>query len=888
MRDPFSSKRGRRPVDPEPRVEVDDELTFHLEKRIDEYVARGMTPEAARTAALERLGDLNGVRRECTELLEADRRAASRRDWLGDLRQDLHFGVRSALRAPLFSLLAIVTLALGIGANAAIFGVMKSVLLDALPYSDAGRVVRLYGRLLDGTQERGPLSAGTIADIAARQRSFSRLAAFAGLPLDLAYVGDDGPRVVKAAQVEPGFFAVLGVSAAFGRTLADGDTVAGAPRIAMLTHSAWRRLFAGDSTVIGRELRIDGVPRTVVGVLPRDFVGPLGDVTFYTPLALRPTLNDPIRARRRHWLGAVGRLKPEVTLAAAGREITAIAADIAREHPQDNGSFGVAAVSMRDAMVGNTRTPLLVLMASAGLVLLIACANLAGALLSRTISRRKEFAVRIALGAGRGRLVRQLLTESTVLSLAGGAAGLVLATLGLSVLRTLALPALPDYAELSLDPGAIVFTSLLALCTGLAFGVAPALSVSRSDPHDALRDESRGMSEGRRSRRLRGALVAGQIALCVSLLTGAGLLARSLWAMAGAPLGFDPDRVLTIAVQLPPRDYSTTESRVRFIEQFEDRLRAIPGVDNAASTSELPTRVMNRNGFTIEGAPPTAKDAVAFVDYAGVSNEYFRTLRIPLRSGRTFGVEDRLDSPPVIVISESMARRYWPDAGALGSRIRMGPDPNAPWVEVVGIVGDVRNDPARAEPEPMIYAPNQQDPWGGSVFIVRTRGEPLGAMTSVRRELAAIDPRVPIDDATTLRTILSDGLSGRRLPVVLMTAFGALALLLASVGVYAMFAAMAAAREREFSVRLALGSSPGGIAALVLRQGAVWMAVGLLGGAAGVVLVTRMLRGLLYGISPFDPATLAIAVVMLVVCGTVALLVPIRRATRVDPTAVLR
>ena len=889
MRDPFSSKRGKRPVDPEPMAEVDDELTFHLEQRVRDYIARGMDPVAARAAALQRLGNLSDVRDECTELLVADRRAAAHRDWLGDLRQDLRFGIRGAARAPLFSLLAIVTLALGIGANTAIFGVVKSVLLDALPYADADRVVRVYGRLLDGTGDRGPLSAGTITDIATRQRSFSGLAAFRGLPYNLAYVGEDGPRVVTTVDVEPAFFAILGVRPALGRTLSDADTAARAPAVVMLTHSTWERLFASDPSVIGRSLRIDGVPRTVIGVLPRGFVGPLGEAGFYLPLELRSTLSDPVRTRRRQWLGAVARLKSDVAVDAAQREASAIAADLARRYPEDNGSFGVTVMPVRDAMIGSTRTPLLVLMGSAGLVLLIACANLAGALLSRAISRRKEFAVRVALGAGRGRLIRQLLTESIVLALAGGAAGLLLAGLGLSVVRALAVPALPDYAELSLDSGAMLFTTLLALCTGLAFGVAPALSVSRADPQGALRDESRGTSEGRRSRRLRGVLVAGQIALCVSLLAGAGLLTRSLWAIADAPLGFRPESVLGVTVQLPPGDYATGQSRVRFMKDFEARVSALPGVIAVASTSDVPTRVMNRVGFSIVGAPPVPSDALPFVLYTGVSDDYFRTLGIALVSGRTFAADTRPREQPGVIVSESMARRYWPDGKAIGSRIRMGPDPASPWTpEVVGIVADVRNDPARAEPEAQLYVSNREDPWGGSAFVIRTRVDPNSLINPVRRELAAIDPRLPIDDASSLSAMLSESLVGRKLPVVLMAAFGALALLLASVGVYAMFAAMAAAREREFSVRLALGSSRRGIARLVLRQGGVWMALGLAGGAVGVVIVTRALRGLLYGVSQFDPVALGIAVLALLVCGAVALLIPVRRATRVDPITVLR
>ena len=888
MRNPFSGGRSARPFQPAPEAEVDDELSFHLEQRIRDYIARGMAPDEARAAAIERFGNVSGVRSECAELLEADRRAANRRDWFGDLRQDLRYGVRSSLRTPIFTLLAVVTLALGIGANAAVFGVVKSVLLDALPYADADRIMRVYGRFSQGDDGRGPLSAGTVTDVAERQRSFQSMAAFGGLPQEAVFLGDEGPRVVKVAWAQPGMFGTLGVPAARGRVINDEDAEPDTIRSVMLTHAAWQRLFGGDQQVMEKTLLINGLPRTVVGVLPRGFVGPIGEVDFYFPLSLRAALADPVRARGSHWLGMVGRLKAGVEVDAARRDLAAIGADLAREHPKDNGSVSLAAMPVREAIVGDTRTPLIVLMASAALVLLIACANLAGALLSRTISRRKEFALRIALGAGQGRIVRQLLTESTLLAVVGGIAGVLLAISGLRVLRGLALPALPPYADLSLDTGALMFALLVAMIAGLAFGMAPAIAVGRSDPQDTLRDDTRGASESRRSRRLRGVLVAGQIALCVSLLAGAGLLARSLWAMTSAPLGFDPDGVLTANVQLPSSRYNTIAGVVGFHKQVEEQLGALPGVMAVASTSELPTRVMNRNGIFVEGAPPTPDDEVKFVLYAAVSDDYFRALEIPLLSGRTFGPEDHADAPQVAVISEAMAKRHWPNGGALGSRMRMGPNPKAPLITVIGIVGDVKNDASKLEPEPQTYSSNRQAPGLASMFIVRTSNDPLSLVRPFERTLAGIDPGIPLHQARPLGDVLAEGLAGRKLPVVLMTAFGALSLLLASVGVYAMFASMAAAREREFGVRIALGSSPAGLASLVVRQGALWMALGLAGGAIGVYFVAKLLGTMLYGVAPFDPVTLAAAVLLLLVCASIALLGPVRRASRVDPISVLR
>jgi predicted permease len=836
---------------------------------------------------LQRFGDIDGIRQECAQLLTADRKAEARRDWLDDFRQDVRFAVRAGFRTPLFSMLAIVTLALGIGANAAVFGVVKSVLLNALPYSDSGRLMRIYSPFRDGTFKRGSLSAGTVSDIRERQRSFSTFGAFL-LPRDVVYMADDAPQVVKAVFAEPALFRTLGVSPVRGPGFRDEDGLRDTAIVVMLSHATWQRLFSGDPGVIGRSIRINGIPRSVVGVLPRSFVPPEGEADFYFPLGMPRFMRDPISVRGSHSFGFIGRLEPRVTPEAADRELVGIGAELERLYAKDNLGIGLSVIPLRDAMVGETRTPLLVLLASAGLVLVITCANLAGALLSRTISRRKEFAVRVALGAGRGRLVRQLLTESVLLALAGGAAGLALAMGGLSLLRGLALSALPTYADLSLDVGAVLITFALALATGLAFGVAPALSVGRSDPQGTLREQTRGSSESTRTRRMRGLLVAGQIALCVSLLAAAGLLARSLWEMTTAPAGFNADRLLTFTVQLPNAQYGAPESRVLFHDQFEERLRALPGVTGVAVTGELPTRVGNSNGLFIQDSPWAPDEPVPFILTQRVSDDYFRTLGIPLRQGRVFTPADGADAGPVIVINEAMAERYWPKGNAVGAHIHIGPpNPSAPWITVIGIVGNVRNDPTRLRPEPAMFLALRQQPFGDT-FMVRTAGDPLALVNTVRRTLGAIDSALPMHKVATMRSVVDEGFAARRLPVVLMTSFGALALLLASVGVYAMFASMASAREREFGVRIALGSSRGAIAALVLRQGGVWMAVGLGVGTIGVVLAAKLLRTQLYGVPQFDPIAIGLAVLTLLICAGVALLVPVRRASRVDPITVLR
>lgn len=868
--------------------EMDRAMSFHLDALTRDYVGAGMSTAEARRAALKQFGN---VRRH----QEAGHDV--RTDHLDQVAGDLKSGLRQLVNAKGFAFVAIITLALGIGLNAAVFAVVKSSLLDSLPYADADRLVRIHGSTA-GVQARGPLSAGTVNDIGKRQRSFDSLAAFVDVATEAVYGSDTGPQVATMTWVEPQFFDTLGVTVARGRTFRASDALSGllpltggqgAPDISapvILSHPAWLRLFGSGVDAVGTEVRINGIVRTIVGILPEGFIGPMGQVDFYFAFDRQPVLANPITVRRAQWLGVIGRLKPGVTQDAARREVEQIWASLVREYPADNGTLNASAVPLRDAMVGDTRTPLLVLLASAGLVLLITCANLAATMLSRALSRRREFAVRTALGAARRRLVRQLLTESAVLALIGGASGVLLAMLALDRLREIAVRALPVFASPSLDFTTMLIAAAVALGAGLLFGVAPALAVSSTDAQVTLRDESRGASENRHSQRLRGMLVALQLALCVSLLVGTGLLARSLMAMGSAPLGFEPERVLTGTIALPARDYASPESRFGFRRELEARVRALPGVESVASATSIPTAVRQRMGVTPEGTMSTV--AQPFVLSALVSDDYFRTLGIPLRRGRTFGNQEGPTTPPTVVISEAMSRRFWPNGDAVGKRVRLGPDPASPLLEIVGIVGDVRNDRARPDAEPMAYRSTRQFPAPTVTFLVRGQGDPLAYVKSIERELATLDRGLLLQQVMPLATVIGAGLAGRQIPVVLMMAFGVLALLLASVGVYSLFASMTAAREREFGVRLALGSRPSEIAALVLRQGAGWIAGGLVIGAFGIVLVVRLVRDLLYGITPFDPLTVGGSIAILVVCATLALLIPVRRATRVDAAVTLR
>src|SRR5215204_1457137 len=549
-------------------TEMDQEMAFHIDALAREYMHSGMSDAEAVRAARRRFGNVLRHKEAGHDVRTAH---------IDQLADDVKSGFRQLVNAPGFAFVAVITLALGIGVNAAVFAVVKSALLDGLPYSESDRLVRIYGGATNNaSQIRGPLSAGTIDDIGARQQSFDSLAGFTDVAIEAVYGSDTGPQITTITWVEPQFFDTLGVSMMRGRAFRRDDAVnglvalsggalgqdAGAPVI--LSHPAWTRLFGTKANVIGRDVRINGIPRTIVGVLPESFIGPMGPVDFYLAFDRAPVVANPIAVRRAQWLGLIGRLKPGISQDIATAEVEQIWAQLVRDYPADNATLRTNALPLRDAMVGNTRSPLLVLMASATPVLLITCANLAATLLSRALSRRREFAVRTALGAGHVRLARQLLTESTVMAMTGGVAGVLLAMLTLDAIRDLLSRALPVHANPALDWGVLLVTTALAVGTGFLFGVAPAIAIGRTDTQSTLRDESRGDSESPHSRRLRGTLVAAQLALCVSLLVGTGLLARSLWAMTGASLGFEPKRVLAGVIQLPVRNYSNPESRIRF------------------------------------------------------------------------------------------------------------------------------------------------------------------------------------------------------------------------------------------------------------------------------------------------------------------------------------
>jgi putative ABC transport system permease protein len=845
---------------------------------------QGVAEADARREAVREFGDVEYTKRYCLAEDAMSMREDRTTDLLSELRQDVAHTWRLVRRAPGFAAVAIVTLALGIGANTAIFSLVNGLLLRDLPYHDADNVVRIWGARSDGTRERGQLSPLDFLDIRSRQRSFATMGAFAyggG-----TYVGPDDPVQLAGARVDANVFSALGVQPILGRTFVAGEDSAGANPTIVIGYGVWRRVFKADSSIVGKTINLSGRTRTVIGVLPPGFFFPTAsEAEIYTPLDLTPVLRDVNRARKFHFLGAVGRLKNGVSVSAAQGELTSLTRQLEREYPEANTGITAVTLNVRDAVVGSTRPALLILLGASVLVLLIACANVAGMQLSRAVARRQELAVRVALGAGRARLIRQMVTESLVLALCGGVAGVLLAVWGVRALISAASAMLPVSTGLGVDRTVLGVTFGVSVACGLLFGLVPALSASRGI-HSAIKDSSRGSSGGATRHRLRTALVMGQLALATMLLIGAGLLVRSLIQLQRIDLGYNTASTLTFEIGLPGTRYSSADAQDAFFNQMYSRLGGLPGVVAVGGWGNLPLLGGSSSSLAIEGRPIEG-GKLPEVGYQVVSDDVFRAMQIPLKRGRTFGPSDIETAPDVVVVSEGLAKQFWPNADPIGARIRLGPDPSVPWATIVGIVGDVRNG-VSGQPRATAYVPSRQDHWGGAAIVIRTAGDPMSLLPAVRREIKALDPALPVVEPRTIEDVQAAGLADRRLPMQLMMAFAALALVLAAVGVYGVMAYSVAARTREIGVRVALGAQPKRVFAMVLRQGLGAAVAGLVLGLIGAAALGRSLTKLLYGVAPTDVLTFVAVAVMLVAVSVAACLIPARRAVRVDPLQALR
>jgi predicted permease len=860
--------------------ELAEEIESHLQMHVDDNLRRGMDPVEARRQALIKLG---GV--EPTKELYRDRRGLP---LVETVIRDLRYGLRTLRRSPGFTAVATLTLALGIGANTAIFSIVDAVLLRPLPFPDSDRLALIWATDTRAGDREDVASYPDFEDWKAQSASFSSLAAFT--TRSLAISGGGEAALVPAMQVSPGFFETLGIAPAFGRSFQPGEERPAAPRVAVLGDGLWKARFGGRPDVLGQTVRMNEETTTIVGVMPpgvKISPGPAEQV--YVPL-----LRD--ESRSHGFLRVVGRLQPHVSFARAQSEMDLVTARLAQRYPRSNRNVGASVVPLVNAVVGKLRPGLLIFLGVVTLVLLIACANVANLALARSASRQKEIAVRAALGAGRRRIVQQLLTESVVLALAGGALGLLLsswtARLLVAVL-TKSFP-VPRIEGTGTDARVLAFTLAVSVATGVLFGLAPALAAASPDLQDGLRESSRTATGGGRARRVRGALVVAETALALVLLAGAGLLLKSLMALRSTAPGFQADNLLVVDFWLPRVRFASFPERWRFFEAVMARVGAVPGVRSTALVASLPLGGgWDSLQFHIPGRPDPAPAKGFNANFNIVSAGYFRSMGIPVLTGREFGAEDSANTPGVVVVNETAARRFWPGESPVGRQIVLptGEDPGPTvMLNVVGEVQDVRQAGLGIAPRPEIFLHYMQPgpPWPWLSVVART-SEDAGALAGVvKAAAAAVDREVPIAQVRTMDAVLAASLAQPRVYAALLGAFASLALALAAVGLYGVVSYTVAQRTHEMGIRMALGADRHDLVGLVLRQGVLLSLAGIGIGLLGALAVTRLLTHLVPSVRPGDPLTLAAVAALLVAVAVAASVLPARRASRIDPIVALR
>jgi predicted permease len=802
------------------------------------------------------------------------------------LIKDIRYGIRSLLKHPGFTLIAVLTLALGIGANTAIFSLVNAVLLKPLPFPEPDRLVMVWEDMssIGSPRNYSESAPGTYADWKAQQSVFDDLAVLNWKPLNLT--GDGEPEKIPSFGVTANLFPLIGIQPALGRNFTVDEDKPGGAKVAILSNGLWQRRYGGDRGLLGRDIVLNGEKHTVIGVMPASFQFLVSDVGVWVSAALT---KEQLADHDNHYVDVVARLKPGVSIEQAQADLKTITQRIVRDHPDEMEGVSAAVVSLREQLAGNVRRPLMMLLVAAGLVLLIACANMASLQLSRAAGRGKEIAVRAALGASRGRIVRQLLVESILLAGAGGALGLLVALWSFSLLKQLIPGGMRVSTSLKIDLPLLAFAMMISLVTGIIFGLAPALQASKVDLNRALKQGGRTASSAG-GNKLRGAFVVAEVALALILLVGAGLLMQTVFHMRNQYSGFRPEKLLTLRTQLPSYKYGEHPRRVAFYDQVLERVKALPSVTAVGYTTSVPLQWPGgANGFTIEGRDQTGNAPNAI--HRQVSLDYFQTMGIGLRRGRYFDEGDRKDSVPVVIVNETLARQYWPHEDALGKRFKLGV-PNAPWVTIVGVANDVRemgmDDPVRAE----MYFPYRQITshfgYAPRDLVIRTTGDPLSLVAVVSREIHAVDPDQPISNIATMGEVLTERTGARRLGMILLTAFAGLALLLASLGIYGVLSFFVAQQTREIGVRLALGAQLRDILVLVLKKG---MGLALLGVAVGLIAafaLARLMASLLFGVRATDPITFAAIALILTGVALLACYIPARRATKVDPLVALR
>jgi putative ABC transport system permease protein len=794
---------------------------------------------------------------------------------------DFRFALRQLAKAPGFTAVALLTLALGIGACTAIFSVVNSVLLRPLDYPDPDRLVVLRETNLPQFPEFS-VAPGNYFDWRQQSTSFEHLAAARNGSFNLTGMGE--PLRVFSERITPNYFPLLGVRPALGRIFSDAEAAPGQDRVAILSHGFWQRQFGGRPDVLGTTVQLSGNAYTIIGVMPANFQrGRRTEV--FTPVAY----TDDNQNHGGHYIRVLGRLKAGVSLAQVRSEMNLIADRLGQQFPDTNKGWGIKLTPMLEAAVADVRPVLFSLLGAVGFLLLIACANVANLLLARATARAKEISIRTAMGASRSRIVRQLLTESTLLALIGGALGILVAQWGMSGLLAFVPDNLPRAQEIALDGRALGFTCALALLTGVGFGLIPAFQAARLNLNETLKEGGRGSSEGGHRQRARSALVIAEVAIALVLLVGSGLLIRSFSRLQNVDPGFQAKDALSVALSLPAKKYGTGPQQNAFAEQALAQLAALPGVQSVGATQVLPFSGSDYVfGFTIADRPPVAPSDQPSTNYYAVTPDYFKAMGIPLRRGRFFTPQDAATAPRVAIINESMAAKYFPNEDPLGKRINV---PNGPetWREIVGIVGDVKHYRLDGEPTVQTYEPFAQSPFDVMTFVVRTTGPaPGGLPASIRTAITAIDPAQPVASIRPLRALLDGSVSRQRFAMFLFAVFSGVALLLAAIGIYGVMAYSVTQRTNEIGIRMALGAQRGDVLRLVLVQGGRLIVLGLAVGLVGAALLTRFIASMLFGISAHDPLTFAAIALLIAGVAGLACLIPAARATKVDPIIALR
>src|SRR5829696_4571062 len=860
-------------------VDVVDELACHLADLHATAVRNGASGADARRMALDTLN--------AASFLELSKRPRARSLGTVFMKSDLIYAIRGLRKRPLFTAAAVLTLALGIGANSAIFTVVNAVLLRPLPYPAPDRLMMLWTYNPRQGYNKDVSAYPNFNDWRRQSASFESMSAYFGATFSLTQAGD--PAQIEGAIVTPGFFETLGVAPALGRTFGVRDGAAGAAQVAILSHRLWQTRFGADPAIVGRTVLLNSVSHDVLGVMPPSFAHP-DTAAVWTPLAPSERLVPVMQSRTAYWLQVVGRIKPSIDRRAAQSEMDVIAASLERQYPDANAGIGVRLVPLHEEIVGNVRQPLLILFATAVFVLLIACANVANLLLARAASRQRELAIRSALGAGRRRLIAQLLTESLLLATAGGAAGLLLAAWGIQALASLAPSNLPRLTGVQIDTSVILYTSLASLVTGLIFGAAPALQSGATTAGEFLKARGRAESQGAGGRRLRAAVAIAEVALALVLVIAAGLLVRSVVAMNKVDLGFDARRILAVRVELPRARYSQDAQITAFFNDLASRLRALPGVESVGLGSSV-VRAPQSSTLTVDGRIPQDPNVRnVSVPYDSISPEFFTTLRIPLRRGRTVTSADGPSTQRVVVVNEALARRFFPGEDPLGKRVTYDDPANAHarWLTIVGIVADTHRGGVDREPRAELYYPLTQLPERRMYALIRTSGDPLALVRPAQAQVWAIDPNQPTASVRSVEAILADSQANRRFTTLLLGLFSIVALALAAIGIYGVIAYSTAQRVQEIGIRMALGASRTNVLASVLKEAVVIGVVGLAFGLAAALALTRFLAGLLFGVSARDPMTFVALPAGLLLVAVLAALIPAARAVRVNPLVALR